>query len=196
MPKGRKSKSGKREPNGRISRKGEVVTFDHGSDKARDKFSVYGQDGSDAIGRAYVVGLLNFDGGDADARLNTGRMIFRAYWPMFVVGRCGSALADHVPGLDTDHIDPEERQRRIEREKDLTEKLRRIDRKGRGFRRAFDQLCIDMNPDCGPAWLDRLIWARKHRRELDPVDVGWLNRALAAVDAISNAPVRRILTAA
>ena len=178
MGRGRKRKAGKREANGRIQRPS--VVFDQGSDRTRAKFSVFGQDGSDAIGRAYVAGLLGDDG--LNLR-NAARSVFRAYWPMMVVGRYQCAIADKSGGAVND--DDPSTDRIKAREEWLTDTLRMVDRMGRDTRRAFDQLVIDINPDEGPSWLDSIIWHRQHGREPDRAHEALLERALEPLRIIA-----------
>jgi len=183
---GRKAKSGKREPNGRLSRKGKVVIlYDHGTDWARDKQSVYGSDGADAIGRAYVAGLLGEDG--LNLR-NAARAIFRAYWPMFGVGVEKSCLGDQTGGGSApEPMDQDERQRKIDRERRLNETLSAVDRMdaSRMTRRVFDQLVLDINPDHGPDWLEQLIWAKRHGKTPDIAAVQKLAKAMRALDVVA-----------
>lgn len=168
---GRPRKPGKRTDSDRLARG--ALSYDSGSDRARAKFSVYGADGSDAIGRAYVEGLL---GEDALNLRNVARSIFRAYWPMLAVGREKCALGD-PEGHAND--DGEGREWLIDRERWLTDTLRKIDRMGAPTRRAFNQLCIDINPDCGPKWLDSLIWHWRRRPTDRPVE---LHEVVPAID--------------
>lgn len=166
---GRKRKSGTREANGRIKRAPRAISYDRGTNTTQAKHSVYGTDGSDAIGRAYVAGLLGEDG--LNLR-NAGRAIFHAYWPMFGVGAERSCLGDQSGGgMIHDPIDMDERQRMIDRERRLTETLAMIDALDKTLRtrRAFDQLCININPDCGPSFLDSIIW-HKTRGKQPPVE--------------------------
>lgn len=144
MARGRNRKAGKRTKSGQLSRAGQC-RFDRGSDKAADKFSIYGTDGSDALGRAFVHGLL---GDDGIVLRDTGRAVARAYWPMLSVGRVGCTLGTKSGAGGEGNL---------EREQWLTATLRRIDAMGRDKRRAFDELAIDINPDTGPDWLDRTI---------------------------------------
>jgi len=152
MARGRKMKAGKRTKSGRPSRAGQP-RYDRGSDKVADKFSVYGPDGSDALGRAFVHGLL----GDEGITLrDTGRAIARAYWPIFGTGRITCSIGDKTGGSGVGNL---------ERERWLTETLRRIDAMGNDRRCAFNELVIDVNPDVGPNWLDRMI--AKQARDSD-----------------------------
>lgn len=148
MP-GRKRKNGKREKNGRISRAG-LPRYDSGTDRAREKLSVYGTDGSDAIGRAFRAGLLGEDGA---ILVDTARAVHRAYWPMLGVGRIGCTLGNRT-GQSGDG--------NPERERWLKETLDKVNVMGRPVRRAFDDLVININPDEGPVWLDRLIASKPH----------------------------------
>lgn len=183
---GRKRKPGNRTPSGQLSRaKPKQVTFDKGSDRTQDKFSVYGPDGADAIGRAYVKDLL----GDNGLELrNLARKIHRAYWPMLAVGREKSCLGLDINGqaVNDNLLDPEEREYKIKREKRLTDTLRTVERMSRQHRKAFDDLCIEINPDTGPAWLDKLIWAKQHGKTPDRADAQALERAIEALKAVAN----------
>lgn len=167
---GRKRKQGKREPNGRLVR----VLFDHGTSRAQMKFEQYGTDGADAIGRAYQAGLL---GDQADAIKDTARRIAKAYWPMLEVGTYRCTLGDGHGGSN-DNFDHD----RIKaREEWLTGILRTVDRLGRAHRKAFDELVIDVHPDSGPAWLERMIYARKKGEFADLRDGASMRMAIDAL---------------
>lgn len=183
---GRPKKMGKRTPSGQLSRaKPREVVFDQGTKRTQDKTSVYGADGSDAIGRAYVMGLL---GDNAQELKALARKVWRAYWPMMQVGREKSCLGLDVHGMaaNDDLLDRDERQHKIDRERKLTDTLRMLDRMGNQYRRAFDQLVIDINPDCGPDWLDALIWCKKHNRPATLAHEQTLARAIKALEAVAN----------
>lgn len=183
MAKGRPRKAGKRTKSGRLKER--PVTFDKGSDRTQDKFSVYGPDGSDAIGRAYVMGLLGPNG--LELR-NLARKIHRAYWPMLAVGREKSCLGLDINGQisNDDLLDPEERDYKIRREKNLTDTLRKVERMGRQHRKAFDDLVIEIMPDHGPVWLEQLIWAKERNVEPDPAAKQALARAIYALEQIAS----------
>lgn len=174
---GRKRKSGRREQNGRLSRKDAPrVTFDAGTDRARIKIAMYGTDGTDAIGRARVHDLL---GDQADAVRDTARKVARAYWPMLEVGTYRCTLSDSEAGYWREQSEADKR-----REEWLTEILRRVDRMGRSHRKAFDDLVIDIHPDHGPTWLDAIIWHKLHKRDVPIEHTVTLNRALEAITEI------------
>jgi len=140
---GRKRKAGKRTATGQLSRAGRQ--YDKGSERAEWKQSVYGADGSDALGRAYVMGLLGEHG---QTLLATGRAIARAYWPIF---------GHHAARCTLGGISGGGGEGSKEQEAWLTSQLDIVDALGRDYRRAFDSLVIDINADEGPVWLDRLI---------------------------------------
>ena len=174
---GRKRKPGPRSPSGRLSRVGAVPSFDKGTERTQAMQVLYGTDGNDAIGRAFRAGLLG-DGSDAKALLDTARRIANAYWTAFSTGSYQCPLGDRSFGsiADINH----ERVKR--REQWLTECLRVVETMG--LRSQFDQLVINVNPDHGPAFLDRLIYARRVKRETFPTDERWLEQALEALSEL------------
>lgn len=163
---GRKRKAGKRTESGQLSRAGKL--YDKGNIRAEWKQSVYGPDGSDAIGRAYVRGLLGEHG---QILLATGRAIARAYWPVFGTGRIGCTLGNQTGSAGDGSLLMEQW---------LTVQLNRIDAMGRDYRRAFDSLVIDINPDEGPAFLDRLIAGTGKQADHDT-----LSRAIYVLQKLS-----------
>ncbi len=173
---GRKKRNNvKREPNGRAIR----VLFDHGTSRAQMKFEQYGTDGADAIGRAYQAGLL---GPEADAIRDTARKIARAYWPMLEIGSYNCTLNERQGGANDN---PEDFDGRIKaREQWLTGILRTVDRMGRAHRKAFDDLVIEVHPDSGPKWLERMIYAKKRTEGFDALDAVSLKMAIEAVRKI------------
>lgn len=145
---GRKRKTGKRTESGRLSR----AAHDRGADKTAEKFSIYGTDGADPIGRAYVKGLLGH-GQDAKTLLDTSRAIFRAYWAWYEVGPINCTLADRKSGAWVDN----DSDREARQEEWLNRMLSYAGKQGHNRRTWFDELVINIQPDHGPAWLDRII---------------------------------------
>lgn len=170
--KGRTRRQAKREKNGRASRAG-VPRFDKGTERAQAMTAPYGQDGADAIGRAYRAGLLG-QGSDAKALLDMARRISNAYWQAYETGRYACPLADRTHGTVAilDH------QRIKRREEWLNDCLDHVRRKGPVARRAFYQLVIDVNPDCGPHFLDRLCFATRTNHAAGPGDQTMMATAL------------------
>lgn len=173
---GRKRKQGKRTKSGRLSR-ASAYTYDKGTERAQAMQVLYGQDGADAIGRAYRAGFLG-QGSEAKALLDTARNISNAYWQAYETGAIRCTLADQSSGsvVSIDH----ERVKR--REQWLEDSLAFVNSMGHDVRRAFDQLCIDVNPDSGPAWLDRLLFADRSRKPQPIADIATLRKALDALD--------------
>ena len=187
MVKGRKRKANqRRSKTGRIaySAADRIVK---GNIHAQAMQTIYGQDGCDAIGRAYQAGLLGI-GSEAKNLLDTARRIANIYWQAYEVGGITSPIADRSYGSNTS-ICPEDARRR---EEWLNGCLTTINARGRAERRYFDQLVIDVHPDQGPAWLDRMVWVcrqnkdRKVRRILQsPDDLATLRIAIEALRAVS-----------
>ena len=180
---GRKRKNGQRTVAGQLSRKGKpAVAFDQGSDHTKAKVAIYGTDGADAIGRAFRAGLL---GDDAQNLRDTARMIARAYWPMLEVGHINCSIGDRTGGGDA--LDEAAQERALNREQWLTKTLARVDHMdtARRHRRAFDQLCIDVQPDSGPSWLDSIIWHKQRHKDAPIADTQRLALALKALEEVA-----------
>jgi hypothetical protein len=178
---GRKRKAGSRTPSGRLSRaKPPINTFDKGTERAQAMQALYGPDGADAIGRAYRAGLLG-EGSQAKARLDTARMIANAYWQAYETGRYQCTLGDKTGGgvvsLDQAKIK--------RREQWLEAVLAFVNAMGRDVRRAFDQLVIDVHPDCGPQWLDAVIYAKRRKTPPPLPYQQQLRRALDALELLA-----------
>lgn len=184
---GRKRKPGNREPNGRIQRKPQASLHDYGTDFSRMKHSVYGTDGTDAIGRAFHHGLL---GPDALNLKTAARAVFRAYWPMMGVGIEKSCLgSERGSGGGSDGIlSPDTQERLKAREDWIEDTTSTVNAMGRDTRRAFDGLCIDIHPDAGPQWLDRLIHAKQVGLAPMECDAACLALALKALAIIARSP--------
>lgn len=175
MAKGRPRKAGARNKSGRL-----VVAIDKGTEHAQAMKALYGEDGCDAIGRAYRAGLLG-DGSEAKAVLDTARAIAGAYWAAYETGRYACPLGDRTHG-NVAQIDS---QKAKAREQWLNGCLDTANRMGRDVRRAFDQLVIDVNPDSGPRWLDELIHSKRAKYPAPLAAKSQLRRALDALDALT-----------
>lgn len=175
MKSGRKRKNGRRTPAGRLSRAGIPVTYDRGTERVQAMQAIYGQDGCDAIGRAYRKGLLG-QGNEAKAMLDIARSISNAYWAAYANGKITSAIGDKSGGTVTNIDDARE----WRREKLLNEHLAFVRTFGTSHRKAFYELVIDINPDCGPRWLDRLCAGTVH----DPDDKLRLSAAIETLSAL------------
>lgn len=178
---GRKRKPGARTANGkRPSRAGYVPLIDKGTERVQAIQALYGQDNADAIGRAYRSGLLG-EGAPAKAMLDTARRISNVYWAAYSNGGYQCPLGERTfGGGNPDH----EAIKR--REEWLNDCLTRIRNMGPGVNRAFRQLTIDVNPDCGPDWMDRLIWASRKGIGADIADQQTLRAALDALEVLAS----------
>ncbi len=145
-------------------------------------------DTCDAIGRAYITGLLG-SGQEAEDLLNAGRGIARRYWSTLGSTLTPDSLARFQPqdatGAPTSQEDRDERDRL--RESSLLADLDVLDRMGhmRDVRTAFDQLVIDPQPDQGPSWLDSIMEAHCAKRVASDRDYRTLSLALDGLRAIA-----------
>lgn len=181
---GRKRKQGRREPSGRIQRKSVLqVAPDRGTDAMQAKAAMYGSHGTDAIGRAYMAGLLGqIDSASARAMLDTARKLSRDYHRAYEQAPYKGTLADRTGGsvIDLDHA------RIRQTEERLREALHMVDRMGRQVRLAFYSLVIEQHPDSGPPWLENMIWAKRTGKPPHPAAQAFLKRALAPLDILAN----------
>jgi hypothetical protein len=175
---GRKRKVGTRTRSGQLSRAG-ITPYDRGTERVQAIQALYGQDGCDAIGRAFRTGLLG-EGSEAKALLDLARSLSNGYWIAYSTGSYQCAIGDRTHGsvIDLDH----ERIKR--RETWLSECLSYVRQMGHSVDRPFRQLVIDVNPDSGPAWLDRLCYAKRTREAARADDEATLRAALDALEAL------------
>ena len=173
---GRKRKNGRRTLSGQLSRAG--MSYDKGTERTQLMQALYGTNGSDAIGRAFEAGLLG-QGQDAKAMLDMGRRIFNAYWAAYSTGSYQCAIGPKVSGSVVS-IDHERERRREEWLRSVLDWVRR-----EGDHRAFYQLVIDVNPDSGPDWLDRLLESHRQRTLADIADSARMKRAVDMLEMLS-----------
>lgn len=178
---GRPRKKGPRTASGRLSRA--TLTFDKGTERTQAKQAQFGTQGCDAIGRAYMAGLLGErDSDTARAMLDTARKLAKQYRRAYENAPYQPAIADKTGG-SLAIIDHE----RIKRqEQELNETLKFVSSMGRQVRRAFDQLVLEDYPDHGPPLLDELIWAKAHGKEPSPAAKSFLSLALDPLDILAN----------
>lgn len=174
---GRKRRQGSRTRTGRLSRAG-VPRYDKGTEHAQAMQALYGTDGSDAIGRAYRSGLLG-KGSEAKALIDTARRIANAYWRAYETGKYRCTLADREHGTIVS-LDHEKVRLQEEWLRECLESVSSM-----GVRRQFDQLVIDVHPDSGPAWLDRLCYAQRTKGDADIADRQALRAALDALEYLA-----------
>jgi hypothetical protein len=142
----------------------------------------YETQGADAIGRAYMAGLLGPKDSDrAKAMLDTARKLARDYRRAYENAPYRGTLGDKVGGCGT--ID-QDRVRETERQ--LADALRMVSRMGRQVRLAFDALVLEDHPDAGPPMLDSLIWASERGKDPHPMAREFLQRALDPLDILAS----------
>lgn len=155
---GRKRKTGQRTKTGRLSRAG-ICPYDKGTERAQAMRALYGDNWADPIGRAFEAGLLG-PADEAKPLLDYARSLHVAYWRAYTTVPVGSALrnagSSRTTGADIIDLDCEKAKRR---EQWLNADLACVS--SMGVRRQFDQLVIDVNPDHGPDWLDRMIYDKR-----------------------------------
>jgi hypothetical protein len=125
-----------------------------GNDRAEARKLLYGEDGVDAIGRAWRTGLL---GEPAEARelVMAARTMARRYRIMFEHAKIRCALNQSVGG-------GEESEGEVKRQRQMIRRLLVLEQRPA----SFDELVLNQHPDSGPAWLDRLILAKRHSERL------------------------------
>jgi hypothetical protein len=173
MARGRKRKVVVRTKTDRATRAG-LDPFDRGTDRTKAKQALFGQDGCDAVGRAYRAGLLG-ELSEAKAFLDTARRIAHDYRRFYTVGPITCTLGDRNYG-STGLEDAERAQacrKRLHR--DLTTIA------GKGFAELFHDLVIVHRPDQGPDWLDRLIAANGIEKNMPLRDKVRIAKALEAI---------------
>lgn len=135
----------------------------------------------DALGRAWAAGLLHPDPARAKAMLDAGRRMAAQYWRSYGF-LTPDSLARFQPSAASAPANDDDQRRR---EEALTSSLDAVLKIGRSTRFAFDQLVIDMNPDSGPPFLDRIIFAHRQRQKASETDYALLRRACDGLEVVS-----------
>ena len=190
MGKGRK---GRPRASGKRTRSGRLIPLDpearrvKGSEQAERRKELFGDNGYDAIGRAYAVGLLG-EGDQAKDRLAIGRRYAQAYHAEWSIGRYRCAL-DSSPRGASNYEGTNERREWI-----MAQTARVV---ATGTMPFFDQLVdpLRMHTDANPEWLGRMIATELANRvtrgvlELhDERDWIILRAALKGLDALCGNP--------
>ena len=140
----------------------------------------------DAVGRAWLAGLLDHPARSADAMRDAGRVLFKLYWSHYAELAPGGGLYREMVGrgiVRTGVTGNLERAAQLETA--LNRRLAILDDCGRDVRRAIESLCIDHHFEFGPGWLDRLIAARRAGRPPAEED-GWqMQAALLGLAALA-----------
>lgn len=122
----------------------------------------------DAIGRAWLAGLLAHPARGGEAMRDAGRVLFKLYWSHYAElapsgGLYREMLGRGVVRSTTDN----DIERAAQLEGALSRRLAILDDCGRDVRKAVESLCIDHHFEFGPLWLDRLIAARRQKMAVD-----------------------------
>lgn len=187
---GRKRKVGERYPCGDLK-----VARDYGCDGVIRRRATYAKlkspdndnckfDDSytaDAVGRAWSSDLLDRNPDRAREMMDGARKIAAQYWRVYGFGTPDS-LARFQPSGSVGVADPI---RDKIREDALNLALEAVGKKGRDVRKAFDELVVDMHPDFGPSWLDRIIMSRRGGPSADRADFDKLNLALTGLREVA-----------
>lgn len=133
----------------------------------------------DAIGRAWLAGLLAHPARSAEAMRNAGRVLFKLYWAHYADLAPSGGLYREMAGRGVVRsTTANDIERAAQLEWALNRRLAILDDCGRDVRKAVESLCIDHHFEFGPLWLDRLILARQ--RNIAPDGEAW-RRIEAAV---------------
>jgi len=121
----------------------------------------YGQ-AVDAIGRAWLAGILAHPARSADAMRDAGRVLFKLYWAHYAELAPGGGLYRELVGRGVVRsVGSGNVERADQLEAALNRRLAILDECGRDVRRAVESLCLDHHFESGPSWLDRLIAAAR-----------------------------------
>lgn len=178
MGKGRPRKAGKRTRSGRLSLTAAQRRVT-GNDRAEEKKRLFGQEGVDAIGRAWVSGLLG-DPAEARVLVQAARSLRQSYSVTFGHGKPGCPL-------NQDRSGGGEAPAALDRQKRLLRQLLLLEKRPA----SFDELVLHEYPDNGPLWLDSIIFAQSRSERLPNyhryVMAGKDGQRLrAAIDALKN----------
>lgn len=116
----------------------------------------------DAVGRAFLAGLLQHHVHPAETLRDAGRTLFKLYWVHYAALAPSGGLYRELVGRGVVGRPVEvESDRAAQLEAALNRRLASLDACGRDIRRAVESLCIDHHFEFGPLWLDRLLAARR-----------------------------------
>lgn len=131
----------------------------------------------DAIGRAWLAGLLTHPARSGEAMRDAGRVLFKLYWSHYAELAPSGGLYREMVGRGAVRAGATgDLERAAQLEGALNRRLAVLDDCGRDVRKAVESLCIDHHFEFGPLWLDRLIAARRDGKPIDEED----SRRLAA----------------
>jgi len=140
----------------------------------------------DAIGRAWLTGLLSHPARSADAMRDAGRVLFKLYWAHYAaLAPSGGLYRDLMARGVVRPATGGNSEKADQLEAALNRRLAILDDCGRDVRLAVESLCIDHHFEFGPAWLDRLIAASRGSRPAQEDDGRRLRAALIGLAALA-----------
>lgn len=140
----------------------------------------------DAVGRAWLADLLAHPVRDGAAMRDAGRVLFKLYWAHYAELAPSGGLYRELAGRGvvrfgaTGNIE-----RAAQLEAALNRRLAILDDCGRDVRRAVESLCVDHHFEFGPAWLDRLVAARREGRPAGEEDRRRIEAAVLGLAALA-----------
>lgn len=140
----------------------------------------------DAIGRAWLAGLLAHPVRAGDAMRDAGRVLSKLYWAHYAeLAPSGGLYRDLVGRGVVRSGATGDIERAAQLESALNRRLAILDDCGRDVRRAVESLCINHHFEHGPAWLDRLIAAGREGRPADEEGGARMQRAILGLAALA-----------
>lgn len=140
----------------------------------------------DAIGRAWLAGLLAHPARNAEAMRDAGRVLFKLYWAHYAELAPSGGLYRELAGrgvVRSGATGNDERAAQLEAA--LNRRLAILDDCGRAVRKAVESLCIDHHFEYGPVWLDHLIEARREQQAPGEEDMRRMQDALLGLAALA-----------
>ncbi|KRB86325.1 hypothetical protein ASE00_06300 [Sphingomonas sp. Root710] len=140
----------------------------------------------DAIGRAWLAGLLAHPARSAEALRDAGRILFKLYWAHYAELAPSGGLYREMAGRGVVRsITASDIERAANLEAALNRRLAILDDCGRDVRKAVESLCIDHHFEFGPLWLDRLIQARRQKAAPDAEALRRIEAAVLGLAALT-----------
>ena len=140
----------------------------------------------DAIGRAWLAGLLAHPARGGEAMRDAGRVLFKLYWSHYAELAPSGGLYRELVGRGVVRSGSGgDIERAAQLEAALNRRLAALDDCGRDVRKAVESLCVDHHFEFGPAWLDRLIAARREKRAASEEDGRRMRDAVLGLAALT-----------
>jgi hypothetical protein len=140
----------------------------------------------DAVGRAWLAGLLAHPARSAEAMRDAGRVLFKLYWAHYAELAPSGGLYRELVGRGVVGAQVTgDTERAAQLESALNRRLAILDDCGRDVRKAVESLCVDHHFEFGPAWLDRLIAARREQRAASEEDGRRMRDAVLGLAALT-----------